>query len=66
MRGPLAALSERFGRRRPDHVAPPGGRDPLPPDMARGAAELQARLEEARSRLKRDIAPPPPDDADDR
>jgi hypothetical protein len=30
--------------------------------MARGAAELQARLEEARTRLKRDIAPSPPDD----
>ena len=63
MRGPLAALSERFGRRRLGGIrssaaAPP---PPLSPDMARGAAELQARLEEARSRLRRDIAPPPDD-----
>ncbi len=62
MRGPLAALSDRFGKRRRVTAAPPGGRAPLPPDMARGAAELQARLEEARSRLKRDIPPPPPDE----
>jgi hypothetical protein len=30
--------------------------------MARGAPEMQARLEEARSRLKRDIAPPDDDE----
>jgi hypothetical protein len=29
--------------------------------MGRGAPEMQARLEAARSRLKRDIAPPPED-----
>ena len=60
MRGPLTALSERFGRRRHQTVAPPR---PLGADMARGAGDMQQRLEEARSRLKRDIAPPPDDDA---
>jgi hypothetical protein len=63
VRSPLAALGERFGRRRPADraAAAPGGRDPLPvpANMGRGAADMQARLEEARSRLKRDIAPPP-------
>jgi hypothetical protein len=59
VRGPLAALSERLARRRHPEVAPP---PPLPADMARGAGDMQQRLEEARSRLKRDIAPPPPDD----
>jgi hypothetical protein len=29
--------------------------------MARGATEMQSRLEHARSRLKRDIAPPSED-----
>jgi hypothetical protein len=29
--------------------------------MGRGAADMQARLEQARTRLKRDIAPPPGD-----
>jgi hypothetical protein len=29
--------------------------------MGRGAPEMQARLEEARSRLKRDIPPQPED-----
>ena len=71
MRGPLAALSERLGRRRsgshPPAVAP-GGRDrfTLPADMGRGAADMQARLEHARTRLKRDIAPPPDEYADPR
>jgi hypothetical protein len=62
VRGPLAALGERLGRRRHRTVAPQGGRDRLPADMARGAGDMQQRLEEARSRLKRDIASPPPDD----
>jgi hypothetical protein len=34
----------------------------LTEDMARGAGDMQARLEQARARLKRDIAPPPDDD----
>jgi hypothetical protein len=33
--------------------------------MGRGAADMQARLEHARTRLKRDIAPPPDDGAVD-
>ncbi len=67
MRGPFAALSERLGRRRSRHgetasvAAPP----PLPADMGRGAADMQARLEHARTRLKRDIAPPPSDEDTD-
>ena len=65
MRGPLAALSERLGRRRPrqDDAAAASVPPPLPADMSRGAADMQARLEQARTRLKRDIAPPPDDDA---
>ena len=39
----------------PRDTAPP----PLPADMAKGAADMQARLEQARSRLKREVAPPP-------
>jgi hypothetical protein len=34
--------------------------------MARGAAEMQRRLEDARERLKRDIAPPPDDEGAER
>jgi hypothetical protein len=30
--------------------------------MARGAEDFQARLDEARERLRRDIPPPPPDE----
>ena len=60
-RGPFAALAGRLGLGRParDEVAPP---PPLPADMAAGAAELQARLDQALGRLKRDIPPPSDDD----
>jgi hypothetical protein len=30
---------------------------PLPPDMSRGAADMQRRLEDARSRLKHTVPP---------
>ena len=53
MRGPLGALLERL-RGAPE-------REPLPPSMADGAGEFQARLDEARERLRREI-PPPEDD----
>ena len=56
---PLAALAARF-RRRPA-AERPAAAEPLPPSMADGAAGFQARLDEARERLRRDI-PPPADD----
>ncbi len=65
MRGPFAALSERLGRRRPAEAAAAPSPRPLPAGMGRGAADMQARLEHARTRLKRDIAPPPDDGAVD-
>ena len=62
MRGPFAALAERFGRRRRDSDGGVAVPPPLPDDMAVGAAELQERLEQARDRLRRDIPPQPDDD----
>ena len=59
MRSPFAALAERF-RRRPADERPPAPQ-PLPAEMADGAHDFQARLDEARERLRRDIPPPPPD-----
>jgi hypothetical protein len=53
--GDLLARLRRSGER--DRPAAPA---PLPPSMAAGADEFQARLDEARERLRRDI--PPPDD----
>jgi len=52
-----------LGRAPEDASGPP---PPLPDDMARGAAEMQRRLEDARERLKRDIAPPPDDEGAER
>ena len=54
MRLPLTALLDRL--RRPEPAAPP-----LPGSMPDRADDFQARLDEARERLRRDI-PPPPDD----
>ena len=59
MRGPLAALTDRFRRRPEGERDEP--REALPRTMALGADEFQTRLDEARERLKQDI-PPPPDD----
>ncbi|HEX8120153.1 MAG TPA: hypothetical protein VF549_02700 [Solirubrobacteraceae bacterium] len=61
MRSPFAALAERF-RRRPAGERPPTP-EPLPARMADGAADFQARLDDARERLRRDI-PPPADDGE--
>jgi hypothetical protein len=60
VRGPLAALADRF-RRRPASERP-AAREPLPRTMALGAEHFRTRLDEARERLRRDIPPPPPDD----
>ena len=56
MKGPLAALAERF-RRRPA-AERPAAPEPLPEAMSDGAGAFQARLDEARERLRRDIPPP--------
>jgi hypothetical protein len=56
LKGPLAALAERF-RRRPA-AERPAAPEPLSAETARGAGEFQARLDEARDRLRRDIPPP--------
>jgi hypothetical protein len=56
LRSPFAALAERF-RRRPA-AERPAAPEPLPERMADGAADFQARLDDARERLRRDIPPP--------
>jgi hypothetical protein len=57
LRGPLAALAERFRRPPPGERPPP--REPLPRTMALCAEPFQSRLDEARERLRREIPPPP-------
>ncbi len=49
-------LGDLLARLRRSPEPPPS----LPPSMADGAEDFQARLDDARERLKRDI--PPPDD----
>ncbi len=60
MRGPLAALSDRFRRRPADERERErdATREALPRTMALGAEPFQSRLDEARERLRRDIPPP--------
>jgi hypothetical protein len=65
VRGPLGTLGALAGRlmgRSPDSPERPPA-PALPEDMDRGAAELHARLEAARERLRREI--PPPEDEDE-
>ena len=59
MNNPLSALAARF--RRSPAAERPAAPEPLPASMADGAPEFQARLDEARERLRRDI-PQPADD----
>ena len=56
LRSPFAVLAERFRRRPADEI--PRAAEPLPAAMADGAEHFQARLDDARERLRRDIPPP--------
>ena len=53
-----SSRDRRIASRLRDEAPPP----PLSADMSRGAADMQRRLEDARDRLKRDIAPQPDDE----
>jgi hypothetical protein len=57
---PFSGLLARL--RPPARTPPPPAAEPLPASVADGAESFQARLDEARERLRRDIPPPPPDD----
>ena len=56
MENPFAALAARL-RRRPA-AERPAAPSPLPETVADNAAAFQARLDDARERLRRDIPPP--------